>query len=181
MSTMASQITSLMIVYSIIYSGADQRKHKSSASLAFVRGIHRWPVNSPREGPVTRKMFPFDDVIMHCVNHIVNQNIQTKHTRAKPQQTWRSVNDIVWIWRNPNNPNKGRFVYNTMTKQTKAEAKHLVVRRYGNSLQHCDGSIITCYFTIVIYLEHTCVAYMRKVIKLLVTFITNSLSFCFLL
>ena len=46
------------------YSGADQRKHQSSASLAFVRGIHRWPVNSPHKGPVTRKMFPFDDVIM---------------------------------------------------------------------------------------------------------------------
>ena len=29
-----------------------------------VRGIHRWPVNSPHKGPVTRKMFPFDDVIM---------------------------------------------------------------------------------------------------------------------
>ena len=42
----------------------DQRKHQSSASLAFVWGIHRWPMNSPQKGPVTRKMFPFDDVIM---------------------------------------------------------------------------------------------------------------------
>ena len=41
-----------------------QRKHQSSASLAFVRRIHRGPVNSPHKGPVTRKMFPFDDVIM---------------------------------------------------------------------------------------------------------------------
>ena len=64
MGTIASQITSLTVVYSIVYSGADQRKHQSSASLAFVRGIHRWPVNSPHKGPVTRKMFPFDDVIM---------------------------------------------------------------------------------------------------------------------
>ena len=64
MSAMASQITSLTIVYSTVYSGADQRKHQSSASLAFVRGIHRWPVNSPHKWPVTRKMFPFDDVIM---------------------------------------------------------------------------------------------------------------------
>ena len=62
MGAMASQITSLMIVYSTVYSGAD--KHQSSASLAFVRGIHRWPVNSPHKWPVTRKMFPFDDVIM---------------------------------------------------------------------------------------------------------------------
>ena len=40
------------------------KKHQSSASLYFVRGIHRWPVNSPHKRPVTRKMFPFDDVIM---------------------------------------------------------------------------------------------------------------------
>ena len=64
MSVMASQITSLTIVYSIFYSSADQRKYQSSASLAFVRGIHRWLVNSPHKGPVTWKMFTFDDVIM---------------------------------------------------------------------------------------------------------------------
>ena len=52
MSLMASQITSLTIIYSTVYSGADQRTHQSSASLAFVRGIHRWPVNSPRKRPV---------------------------------------------------------------------------------------------------------------------------------
>ena len=46
------------------HSGEDQRKHQSSASLAFVREIHRWPVNSPNKRPVTRKMFPFDDVFM---------------------------------------------------------------------------------------------------------------------
>ena len=64
MSAMASQITSLSVVYSTIYSGADQRKHQSSMSLAFVREIHRWPVNSPHKGPVTQKMFPFDYVVM---------------------------------------------------------------------------------------------------------------------
>ena len=64
MAAIASQITSLTIVYSTVYSDADQRKHQSSASLAFVRGIHRRPVNSPHKWPVTRKMFPFDDVIM---------------------------------------------------------------------------------------------------------------------
>ena len=62
--TVASQITNLTIVYSTVYSGEDQRKHQSSASLAFVWGIHRWPVNSLHKGPETRKMFPFDDVIM---------------------------------------------------------------------------------------------------------------------
>ena len=64
MVAMASQITSLKIVYSTVYSGADQRRYQSSTSLAFVRGIHLWSVNSPHKGPVTRKMFPFDDVIM---------------------------------------------------------------------------------------------------------------------
>ena len=72
MSVIASQITSVSIVYSTVYPGADQRKHESSASLVFVRGIHRWPVNSPHKGPVTRKMFPFDDVIMgqDCCRHL---------------------------------------------------------------------------------------------------------------
>ena len=73
MSAITSQITSLTIVHSTVYSGADQRKYQSSASLAFVQGIHRWPVNTPHKGPVTRKMLPFDDVIMH-------DNITTKQS-----------------------------------------------------------------------------------------------------
>ena len=64
MGTMASQIISLTIVYSTVYSSVDHRKHRSSASLAFVRGIHRCPVNSPHKWPVTRKMLPYDNVIM---------------------------------------------------------------------------------------------------------------------
>ena len=64
MGAMASQITSLTIIYSTVYTGADQRKHQSSVSLTFVWIIHRWPVNSPHKWPVTRKKFPFDDVIM---------------------------------------------------------------------------------------------------------------------
>ena len=64
MGSLASQVTNLTIVYSTVYSRADQRKHQSSASLAFVRGIRRWQVNSPHKGPVTRKMFPFDDTMM---------------------------------------------------------------------------------------------------------------------
>ena len=66
---MASQITNLTIVYSTVYSGADQRKHQSSASLAFVRRIHRWPVNSPHKWSVTGKMFPLDDVIMSLASN----------------------------------------------------------------------------------------------------------------
>ena len=54
---MASQTTSLTIAYSTVYSGVNQRTHQSSASRAFMRGIHRWPVNSPHKGPVTRKCF----------------------------------------------------------------------------------------------------------------------------
>ena len=69
MTAMTSQITSLTTAYSAVYSSADQRKHQSSASLAFVRGIHRSPVNSLHKGPVTQKMVPFDDVIIvHCVD-----------------------------------------------------------------------------------------------------------------
>ena len=66
MGSMVSQITSLTIVYSIVYSGAD-KKHQSSASMAFVWGIHQWPVNSPHKRPVTRKMVPFDDVIIKYI------------------------------------------------------------------------------------------------------------------
>ena len=74
MSTVTSQITSPTIVYSSVYSGADQRKHHSSASLAFVRGIHRGPVNSPHKWPVTRKRLPFDDVIMYHEAHGAARN-----------------------------------------------------------------------------------------------------------
>ena len=65
---MVSQITSVSSVDSNFCSGTDQRKHQSSASLAFLWGIHRWPANSPHKGPVTRKMFTFDDVIMSWFN-----------------------------------------------------------------------------------------------------------------
>ena len=58
MGAIASLITSLTIVYSTVYSDADQRKHQSSASLTFVGKIHR------HKWPVTRKMFPLDNVIM---------------------------------------------------------------------------------------------------------------------
>ena len=78
MGTIASPITSLTIVYSTVYSDADQRKHQSTASLAFVWGIHRGPVNSPHKWPVTRKMFPFDDVIM-TKTYMMWEFTQTRH------------------------------------------------------------------------------------------------------
>ena len=84
MGTIASQITSLTIVYSTVYSDANQRKHQSSASLAFERGIHRGPVSSSHKWPVTRKMFPFDDVIMGPIRTYR----QTSYISAPNPQTW---------------------------------------------------------------------------------------------
>ena len=81
MGAVASQITSLTIVYSTVYSGTDQSKHQSSASLAFVWGIHRGPVNSLHKWPVMWKMFPFDDVIM--VHNDVSHNKKITQTEEK--------------------------------------------------------------------------------------------------
>ena len=88
MTTIASQITSLTVVYS----DADQRKHQSSASLAFVWWIHRGPVNSPHKGPVTRKMFPFDDVIMNRLWPI---------TFHEGRITYYGCKKYVNVWRSP--------------------------------------------------------------------------------
>ena len=93
MSTMAPEITSLTIVCSTVYSDADQRKHQSSASLAFVWGIHRWPVNSPHKGPVTRKVFPFDDVIMPNINHAINAS-----TPRSTSLVWICVKYVYTNW-----------------------------------------------------------------------------------
>ena len=84
MSTIASQITSLTIVYSTVYSSADQSKHQSSASLAFVWEIHRGAVNFPHKWPVTRKMFPFDDVIMKSwvINFSGVNTVQFQYTAS---------------------------------------------------------------------------------------------------
>ena len=90
MGAMASQITSLMIIYPIVYSDADQRKHQSSASLVFVRGIHRGPVNSPHKWPVTRKMFPFDDVIKLCRRMFASHFVM--HT---PPPAWHQLRELA--------------------------------------------------------------------------------------
>ena len=100
MGVMTSQITSLAIVYKTGYSGADQRKHQSSASLAFVRGIHRWPVNCPQMGPVTRKMFPFDDVIMITMYlHLPHERvIHLKHTSFSSPLRHLAINFDTILW-----------------------------------------------------------------------------------
>ena len=100
MGMMASQITTVLIVYSTVCPGPDQRKHQSSASLAFVRGIQRWPVNSQHKGPVTQKMFPFDDVIMTSIHDDVTK---WKHF----PRYWPFVRRIQ---RSPvNSPHKGQW------------------------------------------------------------------------
>ena len=108
---MASQITSLKIIYSTVYSDADHRKHQSSAFTGIcVRGIHRGPVNSPHKWPVTREMFPFDDVIMFCsqrtsdagglawTNHWTNSPVGGDMTLAWLLYFWHiSVKMLIWI------------------------------------------------------------------------------------
>ena len=106
MGTMASQITSLTIVYSTVYSGEDQRKHQSSASLAFVMGIHLWPMNSPHKGPVTRNMFPFDDVIMliDAVKYVTESHLITRWSEISfhHHDNWGlKMVDILRMFSNP--------------------------------------------------------------------------------
>ena len=91
MGEMASEITSLTIVYSTVYSDTAQSKHQSSASLAFVWGIHRGPVNSPHKWPVKRKMFPFDDVIMSEIGiGVIEHNTRPRHDA--------DINAAKWAW-----------------------------------------------------------------------------------
>ena len=87
MSEMASQITSLTIVYPSVYLGADQRKHQSSPWLAFVRGIHKWPVNSLHKGPVPWKMLPFDDIIM--ISRVYSTCFWSQHHKCQSIQAAR--------------------------------------------------------------------------------------------
>ena len=100
MNTIASQITNVLIVYSTVYSGADQRKHQSSGSLAFLRGIHRWPVNSPHKGPVTRKILPFDDVIMRLFfsSHILQDYLTKNGTVADPTRLIYNAWLFSWLY-----------------------------------------------------------------------------------
>ena len=79
MSAMESHITGVSIVCLAVCSGADQRKYKSSASRTFARGIHRWLVDSPHKGPVTRKLLPYDDVIKnHPCGCLIRETILLK-------------------------------------------------------------------------------------------------------
>ena len=97
MSAKASQVTSTTVVYSTVHSVADQRKHQSSVSLVIVRGIRRWPVNSPHKETVMRKMLPFDDGILSALDRNVPQvvfwywslmNCQNGHLSPRKMIIW---------------------------------------------------------------------------------------------
>ena len=98
MTMLASQITSLTVVYSIVYSGVDQSKHQSSASLAFVQEIHRGPVNFPHKWPVTRKMFPFDDVIMEICFKLTTEHSNVRRMYIFPVMHWKYWKSLQWKW-----------------------------------------------------------------------------------
>ena len=103
MSAMGSQTTSVCIIYSTVCSGTDQGKHQSSASLAFVRGIRRWPVNSSHKGPVTQKCFhsmtsPWASIKSICVR-LTWMPPRGKHTE------WRRVANYIWCQLSTNHVN----------------------------------------------------------------------------
>ena len=103
MGEMAFQIISFVIVYSTDYSGADQRKHQSSVSLAFVWGIHRSPVNSPHKWPVTRKMFPFDDVIIETKlscesSFVIGYSLSSLEVAFSSRQWQKELIVSVQLW-----------------------------------------------------------------------------------
>ena len=67
-----SQITDVSIVYSIVYSGEDQPQQQSP----------QWPIDSPHKGPITRKLFPFDGVIMVDISFATRGHVNfTWHDR----------------------------------------------------------------------------------------------------
>ena len=126
MIAMTSQITCIPIVSSTVCSGADQRKHQSSAWLAFVRGIHqsqvcstvcsgadqikrqssawlafvrgihRWAVWSPHKGPITQKIFVFDDVIMIKVNIDSDDSGSQRATSDYENQCLVFLKGVLW-------------------------------------------------------------------------------------
>ena len=125
MTMLASQITSLMVVYSIVYSVVNQRKHQSSASLAFVREIHRGPVNFPHKWPVTRKMFPFDDVIMKYPYIFRGQYYIAENKRSVWQLTVLSVMTVL--------SNGRSFVFSDLVVKTWRKEQNQYVNHWPTS------------------------------------------------
>ena len=96
LSAIASQITSLTIVYLNVYSCADHRIHQSSASLASVRGIHRWPGNSPHKRLVTRKCFHLMTSSCMCVSNWCLHHHYFYHPNTSPSPL-QILLDRIWI------------------------------------------------------------------------------------
>ena len=95
MGVMASQITCVSIVSCTVCSGADQRKHQSSKSMAFVRGIHRSPMDSPHKGSITRKFFPFHDVIMKVWMAMVLTFLSRDIPDSATEELLQRYNDFI--------------------------------------------------------------------------------------
>ena len=117
MGAIASQITSLTIVYSIVYSDADQRKHQSSASLAFVSGNSPGPLNSPHKWPVTRKMFHLITsswIDCYCrvgflgaLSARESQPCNNKKTMGYRALDLSRTSFLYWLWRDISNTYRG--------------------------------------------------------------------------
>ena len=106
---MASQVTGVSIVFAAVCSGADRIKLQSSASLAFVRGIHRWPMNSPLEGPVTRKVFPFNYVIMIISSWQLRMR-RILQPRSENYGLYTTTRDLWFWWFLSLKKRKGRII-----------------------------------------------------------------------
>ena len=91
MGTVTSQFTSFTIVYPTVYLGADQRKHQSSASLAFVREF-----TGDHKGPVTRKMLPFDEVIMVYTGNYAHDSRYRLFTKII-RGYFTGAEEIIWL------------------------------------------------------------------------------------
>ena len=162
MGAIASQITSLTIIYSTVYSGAYQSKHQSSASLAFVWGIHRGPVNFPRKWPVTRKLFPFDDVIMRtptiCISRVPKQLNPHRWTPGKRIGTENYNIETKWNKYDYDNvlgrPNRYAIIYMDKRRAGKQPRQRLTgdITHLFWSLFPCKLKKVTAYIYIYIYI-----------------------------
>ena len=147
MGAIASRITSLAIVYSIVYSDANQRKYQSSASLAFVRGIHRGSVNFPHKWPITRKCFHLMTSSWKCTQTTlfaghdliekVLQRLQWMHFPSLKSISWTIFpNACVNYSTNPDTRNKQEVV--RVSKELTIPWEACMKRFYEACWRQCD-------------------------------------------
>ena len=86
------------IICSTICSGTDQRKHQSSTSQAFVRGIHWWPVDSPHKGPVMWKMLPSDDAMINMAVNRQQAIVKPITNQLTDVYTFKIYLNTTWYW-----------------------------------------------------------------------------------